>query len=219
MVDGQVPKLLKRLREAKGWTQSQAAAAASANLRTYHGWEQGRRKPGVSSIRNIMMALGCTFEELTAAIAADEKLEEEERRNPRRDWPPYAVALLGRAGAGGPVNDEPDLSQFIDLGYLHEDDVFFVQIRGDSMVNRHIVDGDYIAVKAVAEAQPGDLVVVWGDEGHLLKKLVRKGERLYLESLDGTATRWAFDSESDRLVGVYLSAHRLENKTRRRGQK
>ena len=59
----------KRLREAAGLSQSEAAAKAGLPFGTLRNWEGGRREPLLSAAAKLAVALGCTLEELAGIDA------------------------------------------------------------------------------------------------------------------------------------------------------
>ncbi len=76
---------LKRLREEKGWTQSQAAAAAGLPVGTYRDLEQGvRLDPGYSSVLGLAAAFGVDC----GAFADQPPVANDPPEQPRRGRPP-----------------------------------------------------------------------------------------------------------------------------------
>jgi transcriptional regulator with XRE-family HTH domain len=55
---------LRRLREGKGWTQTQAAEAAGVSFRSYQNWEIGGREPRLDALKQLAEAFGVTTDEL-----------------------------------------------------------------------------------------------------------------------------------------------------------
>jgi repressor LexA len=92
-------------------------------------------------------------------------------------WP-----LLGRIAAGRPVEaiEHPETISLTD--FTQAKDVFVLQVRGDSMQDEHIVDGDYVLVEKTATARNGEIVValVSGSEA-TLKRFYKEGERVRLQ--------------------------------------
>jgi repressor LexA len=70
------------------------------------------------------------------------------------------LPLLGRIAAGQPVEAIPD-PETISLGDLTsgKGQVFVLRVKGDSMVDDHICDGDYILVESARTARDGEIVV------------------------------------------------------------
>lgn len=57
---------LRAQREAKGWTQTQAAEAAGVSFRSYQNWEIGGREPRLDALKSLAEAFGITVDELLA---------------------------------------------------------------------------------------------------------------------------------------------------------
>lgn len=99
------------------------------------------------------------------------------------------VPLCGYIVAGQPV-PVPDGSIAPD-SYLeltreivgNEKDLFALQVRGDSMVDALVGDGDIVLMKQVQEVRNGDMVAVWlKDSGETtLKKIYREGDLVRLQ--------------------------------------
>lgn len=102
-----------------------------------------------------------------------------------------AVPILGRIAAGSPLlaeeNREGELpvapSALPDRG----EDVFALRVRGQSMIDAHIVDGDLVLVRRQDAAQPNDIVVALleseagGDAEATVKRYLRDGQRVVLK--------------------------------------
>lgn len=62
-----------------------------------------------------------------------------------------------------------------------KDDVFVIQISGDSMINAGINDGDKLLIKQSKEYKSGDIVVAKTDDGVTVKRFVAEGGKRYLQ--------------------------------------
>ena len=97
---------------------------------------------------------------------------------PRPKPPSLEVPLLGRIAAGAPVEaiEQKEVLNFADFAAGNE--TFALEVRGDSMIDDHICDGDMILLERVQQAQDGDIVValVAGTDATL--------KRFYCESAD-----------------------------------
>lgn len=93
-----------------------------------------------------------------------------------------ALPLLGRIAAGHPVEtyEQPETISLSDI--TRKKEVFVLEVRGDSMQDEHIVDGDYVIVEKTKTAHQGEIVValVEGSET-TLKRFYREGERIRLQ--------------------------------------
>jgi transcriptional regulator with XRE-family HTH domain len=64
---------LKRLREQKGWTQTEAAEQAGVPFRTMQNWEAGSREPRLDALRKLAAAYGVTVDELLQVESPPDK--------------------------------------------------------------------------------------------------------------------------------------------------
>ena len=105
-----------------------------------------------------------------------------------------SVPLAGRIAAGSPVEalEGRDTLAFAD--FAGQEGTYALQVRGDSMIEDHICDGDYVLVERATTARDGDIVValVGGSETTL--------KRYYRESADAIRLQPANSSMSATLV-------------------
>ncbi|HET8579029.1 MAG TPA: transcriptional repressor LexA [Methylomirabilota bacterium] len=109
-----------------------------------------------------------------------------ERRSARRhgrDEPP-GIPVLGRIAAGAPIlaveNREDTIPLRPDWLGAQAQDVFALRVRGDSMINAHIADGDLVLVRKQETASAGDIVAAMLDGEATVKRLGREGASIVL---------------------------------------
>jgi repressor LexA len=92
------------------------------------------------------------------------------------------LPLLGRIAAGQPIEavENPETLSLGDI--TRSKDVFVLQVKGESMKDEHIVDGDYVLVEKTESARDGEIVValVEGTDA-TLKRLFREGSSIRLQ--------------------------------------
>jgi repressor LexA len=92
------------------------------------------------------------------------------------------IPLLGRIAAGAPVEavEQKETLNFAD--FTGSGNTYALEVRGNSMIDDHICDGDLILLERDAEAHDGDIVValVAGSEA-TLKRIYREGETVRLQ--------------------------------------
>jgi len=106
-----------------------------------------------------------------------------------RSAQPYRLPILGRVAAGQPLlaveNREGELEIAPASLPGRGEDLFALRVRGDSMINAHICDGDLVLVRRQESAQVNDIVVAMvgsGDEGEAtVKRYQRDGDRVVLK--------------------------------------
>jgi repressor LexA len=107
----------------------------------------------------------------------------EEQRQHRQTPARLEVPLLGRIAAGQPVEAiaGEDTLNFAD--FAGDPDTFALKVRGDSMIEDHICDGDYVLIEKTHDARDGDIVValVDGAETTLKRFYNEPGEQVRLQ--------------------------------------
>ena len=100
---------------------------------------------------------------------------------------PSRLKLVGRIAAGQPIEA---VEQDEELGFSEwegADDKFALRVSGDSMIEDHIADGDYVVIQRQEVARDGQIVAIRDDEGEAtLKKLFRERNRFRLEPANKT---------------------------------
>lgn len=96
--------------------------------------------------------------------------------------PDFSLPLLGRIAAGQPI-EAVQQGETISLGDItRSKDVFVLQVKGQSMKDEHIVDGDYVLVEKADTARDGEIVVALVDGSDAtLKRLYREGPKIRLQ--------------------------------------
>ena len=96
------------------------------------------------------------------------------------------VPIIGKVAAGEPIlasdNIEGNIDGVIavDNSFLPTKKVFALKVKGDSMKNVGIIDGDYVLARRQHSAEPGEIVVfIVGDE-ITVKRYDSKGDKVYL---------------------------------------
>ena len=102
----------------------------------------------------------------------------------------HAVPILGRVAAGQPLlateNREGELHIAAASLPGRAEDLFALRVRGESMIEAHICDGDLVLVRRQDSASPNDIVVALvesesGEAEATVKRFSREGERVVLK--------------------------------------
>ena len=95
------------------------------------------------------------------------------------------VPILGFIAAGAPLEPHTDPNATISIPssfYSQKKRVYVLQVRGESMIEEQIRDGDYVVVEQEESANNGDIVVALLDNGMAtLKRFFREATRVRLE--------------------------------------
>ncbi len=121
----------------------------------------------------------------------------------------FQVPVLGRVQAGMPVYAAEDL-----LGYLNLDqfafpgpDVFALRVRGESMRDAGIIEGDFVLVRKQDHAQEGDVVVALIGEEATVKRLSRRDNGYFLDPANPLFAPIPMTSEAS-IIGKVLQVVR-----------
>jgi repressor LexA len=102
---------------------------------------------------------------------------------------PVPVPLMGRIAAGTPIEAIQHRSGIINVPpeLLTSGEHFALEVRGDSMIEAGILDGDIALIRRVENADTGDIVVALvDDEEATLKRFRRRGASIALEPANST---------------------------------
>lgn len=93
------------------------------------------------------------------------------------------VPLVGRIAAGSPMLATEDIETIMPLPeeLVGSDPVFMLEVRGDSMVNAGILDGDYVVIRRQPDARDGEIIAALVDgEEATVKRLRRENGKVVL---------------------------------------
>ena len=98
-----------------------------------------------------------------------------------RPQPAY-VPLVGRIAAGGPILAEQAVEEFFPLPreLVGEGDVFMLEVKGDSMIDAAICNGDWVVVRQQPTANAGDIVAAMIDGEATVKSYRQRDGHVWL---------------------------------------
>jgi repressor LexA len=102
----------------------------------------------------------------------------------RLDAPDVKLPLLGMIPAGGPVLSEEYIERWMDVGkdlIYKTKDSFLLRVKGDSMIDAGIFEGDILVVCGSLEPKVYDIVVALVDNQNTVKRYMKDGNRVYLK--------------------------------------
>jgi repressor LexA len=96
-----------------------------------------------------------------------------------------SIPVMGRIAAGTPISAIQNRSHSVTLSpdFLTQGEHYALEVRGDSMVEAGILDGDLVVIKKQDTANTGDIIVALIDEEEAtLKRFRRRGSSIALEA-------------------------------------
>jgi SOS-response transcriptional repressor LexA len=194
---------IKKFRERLGLSQSEFARRLNYSRAFIHQLEKGIRNPGLSVLQKISETFNVPLSELIGekdkfVITEDDetilkriisRLTKEEKEKVLKSIymlkkiPLREIPILGYVAAGEPLEIQ-DILEPIDSITIPEDEAkgvsFGLFVKGDSMKDLGIDDGDIILVNANSPVESGSLVIAIIDNMVTFKKLKKENGKIFL---------------------------------------
>ena len=118
-----------------------------------------------------------------------------------------AVPVMGRIAAGVPIsaiqNNTHEIS--VPAEMLTTGEHYALEVKGDSMIEAGILDGDTVIIRNTSSATPGDIVVALvDDEEATLKRFRRKGASIALEAANPAYETRIFAADRVKVQGKLI---------------
>ena len=123
-----------------------------------------------------------------------------------------STPLAGEIAAGRPLETYEDYESLSFAPFLGSDDVYALRVSGDSMIEDHILDGDYVLVEKTKRAGNGEIVValVQGTET-TLKRFFLEGAMVRLQPANMQMEPIILPASDVQVQGRLLAVHRRYN--------
>lgn len=118
------------------------------------------------------------------------------------------VPVLGQIAAGGPILAEESVEAIFPLprDLTGEGELFLLHVKGDSMIDAAICDGDYVVIRKQDDATPGEIVAALIDDEATVKTLKRKDGHVWL--MPQNAAYEPIPGDHARILGKVVSVLR-----------
>jgi repressor LexA len=125
--------------------------------------------------------------------------------------PARHVPLVGTVAAGTGVLAAENVEEILPVpeDMTGEGELFMLRVRGDSMIDAGILDGDYVVVRHQPTADTGDLVVagIPGEEA-TVKRLVKKGAQIILRPANPQLSDFVYPADQVTIFGRVVTVMR-----------
>src|SRR5436190_19712427 len=138
-------------------------------------------------------------------IISEEKLPDENRDT--------RLPLLGNIAAGAPIEaienrEELDLEQM----FHSRHGVYVLRVRGNSMIEDHLCDGDFVVIERRDTARNGEQVVALLDSGEAtLKRFYKEGSKIRLQPANRDMEPRIVDADRVKIQGIVIGVLRSYN--------
>jgi repressor LexA len=97
--------------------------------------------------------------------------------------PNGGLPLVGHVAAGAPILAEENIEEYIEIPDVigGEDGDYILRIRGESMKDAGILEGDYVVVRPAEDAPDGEIVVALIGEEATVKRIFRENDHIRLQ--------------------------------------
>ena len=122
-----------------------------------------------------------------------------------------SLPLYGYIAAGQPIEavSTPETLQIPEYFMPRQGSYYVLRVKGESMIEEHIQDGDYVVVESRETASPGDTVVALIDnENVTLKKFYPEGGRIRLQPANESLQPIILEGSRVKIQGVVVSVMR-----------
>jgi len=94
-----------------------------------------------------------------------------------------SVPVVGTVAAGQPILAEENIEEYFPLpmNYAGKKDMFMLKVRGESMINAGILDGDFVIVESADTARNGEIVVALLDDSATVKTFYKERDYIRLQ--------------------------------------
>ena len=183
------PPSMREIGEAVGLTSSSSVAHQLKVLE-----EKGYLKRDPNRPRALQVFLPESAAARRAVSSADENAVDETGVGDAVPAAAY-VPVVGRIAAGGPILAEERVEDVFPLPkqLVGDGQLFLLEVRGDSMVDAAICDGDYVVIRQQPTAENGEIVAAMIDGEATVKTFQRKAGNVWLlphnaayDPIDGT---------------------------------
>ena len=179
-------KFIEKSVEENGYAPSVREIGKAVSLNstaTVHGYLARLQKEGYIKKENNK---GRTLKLLKTSSGAD--VEEKHKKDFYTDRELVDVPLVGKITAGAPILAVENITDTfpIPIDFVGNSDSFMLTVRGESMIEAGILNGDYILVRKQNDANNGEIVVALIDEEATVKTFYKEKDHIRLQPENST---------------------------------
>ena len=163
---------IKERREQKGLTLEEVGEYVGVTKSTVRKWETGdienMKRDKIAKLAEVLSVSPLYIMGMIDTYSMKDTIG-----NP--------IPLLGTIAAGSPILAEQNIEDYFNLDKKIKAD-FCLRIKGDSMININIMDGDIVFIKKQEDLENGEVGAVLVEDSATLKRFYRMNGEVYLQS-------------------------------------
>ena len=204
-----VGKQLKRIRLLKNLTLEEVANAMnqlipeheniSYNRGKLSKWENDTAEPNLYALKYLLDFYGVSFDDL---ISNQDMIEELDR----------GIPILGTIAAGTPILAEENIEDYFVIDNRVNAD-FGLKVKGDSMINANIFDGDIVFIRQQPVLENGEIGAILLDDEATLKRFSKTENSVILQAENPAMTDWPriYTDGNIRILGKLVGVYRKKD--------
>jgi repressor LexA len=120
--------------------------------------------------------------------------------------PSVSVPLVGQVSAGQPLLAEENIEEVYALpaDLVSGEGTFMLRVKGDSMIEAGLFDGDFVVVEKQSAAADGDVVVALLEDEATVKRFYRENGRIRLQPANSTMEPIYADADQVAIIGKVI---------------
>lgn len=173
--------------------QSDLADKLGVSQSSVSHWINGNKYPRIDTIEKMAEIFNVRKSDITD--------EPRSRSNSKR------IPLIGTIAAGQPILAEQNIEDYFSLDNKIKAD-FCLRIKGDSMINVNIMDGDIVFIKKQDDLEDGQIGAVLVDDSATLKRFYRENGSVILQSENSTYKPMVISKGDVKILGKMVASLR-----------
>lgn len=181
-----VGKQLKRIRLLKNLTLEEVANTMnqivpnneniSYNRGKISKWENDMAEPNLYALKYLLDFYGVSFDDLISNQVMDDEINR-------------GIPIVGTIAAGTPILAEENIEDYFVIDNRVNAD-FGLKVKGDSMINANIFDGDIVFIRQQPTLENGEIGAILLDDEATLKRFSKKENSVILQAENPSMTDW-----------------------------
>lgn len=187
MIENSIASQIKKLRNQRGWTQSQLADRLSVSKQTISNWETGIKVPRMGSLQKLADLFNVKIGEIINASINDDDVSNTVKPNNiiySEGLERITIPIIGEIACGDPITAEENIDGYTEETFekpIPSGTLFALRCKGHSM-EPTIHDGALVTIREQPTVEDGEIaaVLVDGDNEATLKRVKYQGKLIML---------------------------------------